>query len=120
MNPLYTRYALFLGGCIPTRLLLAYLAYKLPEPLLPFLGIIGAAIGTGLLFLYFTGLRKTGVETLGAPIWWRPYRWLHGILYLLFAYFMFTRQRIGWLVVFLDTVIGLALFLLHHLGALTL
>ena len=114
MTPLQNRYALFLGGCIPARLFLAYLAYKLPTELLPFLGLIGGAIGAGLLFLYFTGLRTTGVETMGAPIWWRPFRWFHGLMYLIFAYLMFRRDYRGYLVVIADTLVGLLLFLSHH------
>ena len=85
MNSIQKRFALFLGACIPLRLLLVYLAKIIPLNYLHYLGYIALLPAFGFLYLYFTGNRKTGLETQGAPIWWMNIRIIHGLLYLLFA-----------------------------------
>ena len=79
---------LFLLGCIPTRLLLAYII-TLVEPLSLLSIMINLAlsvIALGFITIYVFGWRKTGLETMGAPIWWNDLRPLHGALYGIAAY----------------------------------
>jgi len=108
------RFLLFLGGCIPTRLALTATAKYIPLTYLPYLGIITLFISIGFIYLYFTGQRKTGVETQGAPIWWMKFRFAHGLMYLFFSLLAFMHIKTAYIVLLIDTFFGLALFLIHH------
>jgi len=106
---------LFLIGCIPARLFLAFLPLYLPDFLLKVYGGVLLMIGLGFLYLFVTGKRKTGLETEGKPIWWRPFRILHGLMYCLAAFFVLDRQRrAAFQTLLIDTCLGLALFLYHY------
>jgi hypothetical protein len=117
MTPIQKRLLLFLCVCIPTRLLLAATAKYLPVYYLPYMGIVTLGISLGFLYLYFTGTRRVGIETQGAPIWWMKFRILHGLLYLLVSLMAFMRMKNAYVVILLDTFVGLALFLRHHYNA---
>ena len=105
--------ALFLIGCIGTRLLFTYLAMTFTA-YLPYMGYVAALISAGFFYIFFTGTRTTGVETGGKPIWWNNLRPLHGFLYGLFAYGAVTRNTDSWKVLFVDTMIGLLAFINKH------
>ena len=114
MNDIQKRFALFLGGCIPARVFIVFLAKNTPLRYLHYLGYIALIPAFGFLYLYFTGKRQTGLETQGAPIWWANFRILHGLLYLLFAFYAINKISSAYKILFLDVVIGLILFLWHH------
>jgi hypothetical protein len=109
MNPA----ELFLFGCIGTRLLFTYLAMTYLA-YLPYMGYVAALISAGFLYIYFTGSRKTGIETGGKPIWWNNLRPLHALFYGLFAYGAINRISESWKLLFVDTMIGLFAFLRKH------
>jgi hypothetical protein len=117
MNPLTNiqkRFILFLMFCIPSRLLLAHFAKTTNSPLIAYLTTV---IGFGFLYLYFSGSRKRGAEVFGEKIWWNDLRPLHGSLYLLFSYLvLFHKNPNAYLVILLDTIIGLIAFFGFHLG----
>ena len=117
MTPIQKRFLLFLGGCIPSRLALIATAKYLPLKYLPYMGLITLTIAIGFLYLYFTGKRTSGLETQGAPIWWMKFRIIHGLMYLLFSLLAFNYIRNAYMILLLDTIFGLALFLLHHYQA---
>jgi len=79
----YKRFFLFIIGCMSMRLLISYLAFKLPGIWRDILAVILGIMGIGFLTIYFGGYRKTGLETGGNKIWWNNLRPLHGILYLI-------------------------------------
>jgi hypothetical protein len=114
MNPMDMRFLLFLGGCIPMRLALTMMAKYIPLVYLPYMALITLPIAIGFLYLYFTGKRRTGTETQGAPIWWMPYRIIHGLSYLLFSILALKHMKDAYIVLLLDTLFGLGLFLHHH------
>ena len=105
--------ALFIIGCMGTRLLITYLAMAFPE-FLPYMGYVAVMISIGFFYIYFTGSRKTGVETGGKPIWWNNLRPLHGFLYGLFAYGAINGNRDSWKVLLVDVIIGFTAFINHH------
>jgi hypothetical protein len=105
---------LFLGGCIPARLALTYIAKVLPLPYLPLLGFFTLCMALGFLYLFFTGKRQVGTETGNKPIWWQSLRWLHGLLYLLFSLLAFAGKREAYIVLLVDTLLGLGIFLGHY------
>jgi hypothetical protein len=114
MNDLNKRFALFLGLCIPSRFLLSYIAKILPLKYLPFMGIIMLIPVIGWTYIYLTGSRKIGMETLGAEIWWNDLRPLHAGLYFTFVLMAFNKSNNAYLPLFIDTFIGLISFFKYH------
>ena len=111
-----SRMLIFLVFCIGARFGLAYLAKNISNSYLTVYSLIIGIIGVSFLFLSVTGLRKTGAETGGNPIWWGHLRPIHGILYVLAGGLLFYRHRCwGSQVIVVDTLIGLTAFLLYHL-----
>jgi hypothetical protein len=101
---------LFLFGCIGARLLLTYFA-KLQMSVMPYAAIL---ISLGFLYIYFTGSRKTGIETGGKLIWWNYLRPFHAFMYGSYAYMALIGRTDAWQILFADTVVGLLVFLQHH------
>lgn len=107
---------LFLLGCIPTRILLAYIAFKFSHnPYIKYiLSLITFMIGVGFIYIYKTGSRKTGIETEGKPIWWNNMRPIHGTIYLLFSILTLSNVRFSWILLVLDVILGLGAFTMHY------
>jgi hypothetical protein len=103
----------FLFGCIPMRILLAIIPLFANESILFYYSFILFAIAVGFLYLYFTNGRLNAPEA-GGNTWWANYRIIHGILYLLAAWFAFNKQTIAYIPLSLDVSIGLGLFLNKH------
>jgi hypothetical protein len=116
MNTEQKRIALFLFGCMGTRLGFAWLAYVASPRLLTALGYLALLPAIGFFAIYFLGLRKTGPEVFGDRIWWNHLRPIHGTLYAAFAYAAITGQSYAWKILLADAVIGLMAFLNHHFG----
>ena len=114
MKALEKRFLLFLGGCIPMRLLFVWLAKIMPLNYLPYAGGVALLPAFGFIYLFMTGKRTVGLETQGAPIWWSRFRIIHGLIYLGFSYSAFQRLRNAYLFLLADVLLGLGLFLRHH------
>jgi hypothetical protein len=114
MNNIQKRFLMFLIGCIGMRSLLVYIAANVSRTILMYMGYVAIVIGLGFLTIYFGGLRKTGKETFGDKIWWNDLRPIHGVLYLLFAYFAISGNNSAWIWLLLDVLLGLIAFLWFH------
>jgi hypothetical protein len=100
------RLALFLFGCIGTRLMCVYVA-KTRNELLPYMGIVAILIATGLLYFYFSGTRTTGPEVFGGEIWWNHLRPIHATFYLIFAVFAIQKKKYSFWILMVDVMVGL-------------
>jgi hypothetical protein len=78
------------------------------------MGAIALLPAIGWFYLTFLGERNTGPEVFGELIWWKNLRPLHMILWGFFAYLAFQRNRHAWIVLFIDTLVGLGSFVEHH------
>jgi len=114
MNPIQTRFLLFLFGCIGTRVLFMIVSLFASGLLLKLLGIIALTFVIGWIYIIFIGKRDTGGEVLGDKIWWKHLRPFHALLWGLFSYFAITGNRNAWMVLLIDTVFGLSAFLVFH------
>ena len=116
MNTSQKRMMLFLLGCIPMRLLLVYLAYH--QIYMPYFALIALFISIGFMSIYLFGLRPTGRETFGQPIWWNDLRPVHATMFAIFAYCAIhpVYAKHAWLVLFTDVIIGLIAFLGNRLN----
>ena len=119
MNSIQKRFALFLGLCIPVRLLLVYLAESLKNDsnYLKLMGLILLGPALGFLYIYVTNSRKTGGEVFGGNIWWNDLRPIHSLLYGLFAYSAISQKKSSWIYLLIDVIIGLLSFVTHHYNA---
>jgi len=109
--------AFFLFGCIPTRLLLAFLTARASPDVLTLIGLGAALVAAGFLTLFLTGWRTTGIETGGKPIWWNALRPLHAALYAGVAISIWTgRQSLAWKLLVLDACVGLLAFAVHYVN----
>ena len=100
---------LFILGCIPARLGLAYAASK--NLFSPWLQTMFIVIGLGFLSLYATNSRLNAPEG-GGVTWWAPYRVVHGLLYLAAAALLHLgKPADAGRVVFIDTLLGLLIAL---------
>jgi hypothetical protein len=110
------RILLFLFPCILSRLFLAYLANFLTGMFSLLLSFLLFIIGSGFLIIYFTGMRKTGLETGGKPIWWNNIRPIHGLFYICASLLLFYGHRC-WSskLLIIDTLFGLSAFLIYHI-----
>lgn len=105
---------LFLFGCIPVRILLAYLAKNANKQMLHLMGYLGLIIALGFTYIYLTGSRKTGPETFGRPIWWNNWRPIHAGLYFAFAYTALHGCGCAWRYLATDVVVGLIAFIMNY------
>jgi hypothetical protein len=105
---------MFLIGCIGARSLLVIIAKNVDTKNLNYIGYVALLPAIGFMYIYLTGSRKTGAETLGDRIWWNDLRPIHSILYFLFAYNAIIGNKQSWIYLLVDVIFGLIHFLMHH------
>lgn len=81
---------------------------------LPWLGALALLPALGWFYLIFFNGRDTGPEVFGEAIWWKHMRPIHMLLWGFFAFLAFQQNPHAWVVLFVDTLIGLTSFLHHH------
>jgi len=106
---------IFIFGCIPARLLLVLLIYKINQKYLPYFSIFLFAIGISFIYLYITNSRLNAPEA-GGKTWWKNLRPVHGILYLLAAILSMMKNRLAALILLIDVIFGTGAFLIHSLS----
>ena len=101
---------LFIFGCFPVRLFLAFLAYRvtmLNINLLPIMGIFGLLIGFGFIYQIIYS-RKRGA--FGQRVWWHNYRFIHSTLFLMFGILELQKNEKAYKLLFLDVILGAIFF----------
>jgi hypothetical protein len=96
------------------RSLFVVIAKYIDIKYLPYLGYLALLPAIGFIYIFLTGIRKSGPETFGDKIWWNNLRPVHAILYLLFAYNAIIGNQSAWIYLFIDVLIGLISFLIYH------
>jgi len=83
------------------------------------MALVSIVISIGFFYIWANGLRKTGPETFGEPIWWNDLRPVHSALYAIFAMLALREetQRHAWTVLLADVVIGLCAWIHHNVRA---
>ena len=114
MTKLQKRMLMFLIGCIGVRSLFVVIAKYINTNYLKYLGYLALLPAIGFIYIYLTGSRKTGPETMGKKIWWNDLRPIHSILYLLFAYNAIRGNKQAWIYLLADFLVGLISFSIHH------
>ena len=108
------RWSLFLLGCIGVRLVFVIVAKFAKQNTLPILGYIALIPAVGMLYLWLTNSRMTGLEA-GGKIWWHSWRIVHSALYFAFAYAAIVpRSPDAYLFLAADVIVALCLFFAHY------
>ena len=105
---------LFLGLCIPLRILTAVLSQKIDDKYLKYLGVLFLVFGLSFMYLYFGNKRLESTEA-GGPTWWAHYRLIIGAFYLVAAVYAFQgRKDLVWIPLVMDILFGLVIFCVRH------
>lgn len=104
----------FLILCIGIRSLFVYLAKTVDPEKVKWASVPALALSIGFLVIYTFGLRKTGIETGGEPIWWNHLRPVHALFYLLFAVLAWLKNGYSYVPLLVDVIVGLGAFVHHH------
>ena len=105
--------SLFIGKCIPIRILIALIPLYLHNDNLPYYGAVLLLFAIGFFYLYFYNLRLNASEG-GGITWWAKYRLIHGFLYLTASVYAFQKKTIAYIPLTIDIGLGLILFILRH------
>ena len=97
-----------------TRFFFVYLAKVIDLKYLPYLGYLALLPAIGFAYIYLSKARETGLEVFGGKIWWNDLRPLHATFYGLFAYNAIQKNPKSWMILLVDTLVGLVSFLVHH------
>ena len=103
--------------CVPVRLAIVYIAWfgmRLSgyHVVRYALGIAGLIIGSGFMYLHFSGLRPLSVA--GDDAWWN--RIVHSLFYLAFGVRALMKGKDAYLLLLADVVYGAGSFVVHHIG----
>jgi hypothetical protein len=112
------RMALFLVGCIGSRLVLVWLAWWIGAKQPAWLGTAGwiALIpAIGFTLIWFLGLRRTGGEVLGGRIWWNDLRPFHALFWGAFAVAAIGGLPWAWQILLADVIFGIGAWVHHRL-----
>ena len=104
----------FIIGCIGIRIIFAYIPIIIPKLWLPTFGLLTSIIGASFLYLYIFNKRMNAPEG-GGSTGWAKYRLIHGLLYICASIYLFQQQRIAWIPLTMDVVLGFSLFLNQHI-----
>lgn len=96
---------LFLIACIPSRILLAFLAYYLKGIYLQLFGLILLLLSASFFYLFFTNKRLKAFEA-GGKTWWHKLRPIHGSLYLVAGLLCLTKSNYAAIPILLDVILG--------------
>lgn len=109
MTP-HQRLFLFLFGCIPIRLLLAYIPQELTSKKSKYVfATLLAIIATGFLYLGFANGRLDAQEA-GGKTWWANFRIVHGALFLAAAILVLKQTKTASVPLLADVILGILLF----------
>lgn len=109
------RLLLFLVGCMGARFFLTYLATNKDN--LKIISYLTLLIGIGFMYVYFIRSETADrqLEWTGEKmIWWDNLRPVHGFMYLLFTFMAYNKNEYSWIVLLIDTFVGLVAWLNHH------
>lgn len=108
----------FLILCLGARFGLTFLTKNINKNYYKYICIFTLIAAVGFLSIYTFDLRKEGPEAEGI-IWWNKLRPIHGILYLLFTIYAFKKEDFAWIILLIDTCLGLLFWYLRYYQNMT-
>ena len=105
----------FIFGCLTVRAALAILAAFLPpEHILRYFGIALMIPAIGFAVIYIAGLRETGAETFGKPLWWNHMRPIHAGMYFTAAVLAMGGSNYASVPLAADVIVGAIASAIHY------
>ena len=124
MNTIKKRFLLYLFGCIGFRTMITVVAKKFNENLnnnktknyFKYFSLITLSMGLGFLYIYIFGSKKADsqLKWANSKVWWNDYRIIHAILYISFSIMALFQLNNAWILLAMDTLLGLIIFLQYH------
>lgn len=114
MNTIQKRFLLFLGLCIPSRIIIALLSIYDNKTIRTLLILFASIIVIGWTYIYITKSRQRGGEVFGEKIWWNQLRPVHAFNYLLFIILSLRNNAYASVPLIIDPIIGLLAFINYH------
>ena len=124
MNTIQNRFLLYLFGCIGMRTLITIVAKNLnknfnnntTKKYFKYFSLITLSMGLGFLYIYIFGSKKADsqLKWANSKVWWNDYRIIHAILYISFSIMALLQLNNAWVLLALDTLLGLIIFLNYH------
>ncbi len=108
------RIILFIFGCIISRFGIAIIIKLFGNKYRRIISFLLLLPAIGFTYIYINGLRRTGAEVFGDRIWWNNIRPVHAILYFSAAILVYNNNKMAYLAIVLDTIIGLLAFINYH------
>ena len=108
------RFFVFIIFCFGSRLTFTIISAIAATWLLRIMGVIALFPVLGWFYFIFIGTRDKGIELFNQLIWWKDLRPLHMFLWGFFASLALTGNHKAWIILLIDTFIGLSAFLIHH------
>ena len=109
------RVPIFLIGCLGARTGIAYLVKRFGQGHRLLIALLLVLPAIGFASIYLLGLRRTGGEVFGDKIWWNSLRPFHALMYFGAAAAVYFRKKNAYLLILLDTLVGLGAFCRFHL-----
>lgn len=97
---------LFFFGCMPARILMAYLAYRFPNPIFGLMALIVAIVWLSTTF------PTHGV--FQGKAWWKNLRPVHATLFLIYATLTVLLPRQAYISLVVDAIFGLIAATTHY------
>ena len=110
------RIPLFLIGCIGTRTTISYIVKRFSNAHRLLITTLLVIPAIGFASIYLLGLRRTGGEVFGDKIWWDSLRPFHALMYFCAAVAVYLGEKNAYLLILLDTLVGLVAFCRFHQG----
>jgi len=97
---------LFFLGCIPVRILMAYLAYRFPNSIFGLMALIVAIV-------WLTATFPTHGLFQGIA-WWKTLRPIHATLFLVYAAMTILLPQQAYIALGVDAIFGLIAGIVHY------
>jgi len=112
MNNIQQRFLLFLFVCMSIRTFIFYIALRVDEKYILYMGLFTLIIGLSFSYAFLTNYRKTGI--LGDKVWWHSLRGVHAVIYLLYSFNAIVYHKSMSQLLLADLIIGYVSFLYYH------
>ena len=106
---------LFMGVCIPVRLLIVYLVKcVLPYKILKYVSILFFIMTTGFILSQLFRKSSSLSSAEGGQIWWHNIRPIHIVLYFTAAILAIYKPEDTWIPLFLDVVFAICMYTVYR------
>ena len=117
----YYKMYLFLGVCIPVRILLVYIVKEIiPLDKFTYVSIPMFMITFGFILAQLFRKHAYLSSATGGQVWWHKIRPVHIILYLSAGILALLDPKDTWIPLLIDVIFGACMYVLYQMNLLTI